>query len=157
MIKYNPIGIYVSDTGKIFKDKNGENEIIPSEDERGYLFYETDKSSTLIKMKNKCFKTTGFYIHRIVVYTFGDCHGYPYNANGLKSDIDHIDMNHKNNSVSNLEIVSHGINLLRAWWKTGSENMKKLLDDYYNKLFGIERVMFDKSLEDERKAHPEWY
>ena len=57
MIKYNPIGIYVSDTGKIFKDKNGENEIIPSEDERGYLFYESDKSNTLIKMKNNLQET----------------------------------------------------------------------------------------------------
>lgn len=156
MIKYNPIGIYVSDDGKIYLDEKGLNEIIPSEDSRGYLFYESNKSKTKIQSKNGNM-TTGYYLHRIVVFTFGDCNGNLYNSNGLKSDIDHIDMNHKNNSVSNLEIVTHGINLLRGWWKTGSIEMKKLLDDYYNKLFGIERVMFDKSLDDERKAHPDWY
>lgn len=41
----------------------------------------------------------GKYYHRIVVYSFGDRDGRKYVSRGFRSVIDHIDMNHCNNSV----------------------------------------------------------
>lgn len=89
----------------------------------------------------------GKYIHKLIVYSFGDCNGRKYAFEGYRSIIDHIDMNHENNSVSNLQLVSKGINLFRAYYKTTSENCKKRFYDYYNNLDYIEKKITDTEIE----------
>ena len=122
----------------------------------GYLFYKTNKSKTSIVGKDG--RTyTGLYIHRIVVFTFGDCRGQQYSSTGKKNIIDHIDMDHKNNDVDNLELVSDEINLFRSWWKTGSEKSKRLLEEKYNGFSQFERDVFREEIRLEMERNPKWY
>ena len=58
-VKYNPLGYYLRSDGKIFKDENCITEVIPKTDEAGYKYIEKDGD---IK-----------YVHRMMVFTFGDC------------------------------------------------------------------------------------
>ena len=57
----------------------------------------------------------GRYVHRMVVFSFGDKNGRLYSERGYYDVVDLVDMNHKNNNVENLELVSNGINLYRAF------------------------------------------
>lgn len=60
----------------------------------------------------------------MVVYSFGDRLGSTYiGSPGFV--IDHYDMNHKNNSVENLEQITVVRNLWRAWYITKSDNCKR--------------------------------
>lgn len=70
----------------------------------------------------------GKYLHRMVVYSFGDRLGNKY-ISDRRVVIDHFDMNHSNNSVENLEQISNVRNLWRAWYFTKSDKCKKRYED----------------------------
>jgi len=61
---------------------------------------------------------TDLYLHRMVVYSWGDCNDRPFTSTGMRNVVDHLDMNHDNNCKENLQLVSEGINLFRAYYKT---------------------------------------
>lgn len=150
--KYNPWGVFVTRDGDIYQAINQNTvdlskKITPRVTENDYLFiadedvenisgcpsnYITDKSGISIQ---------GKLLHRIVVFAFGDCKGRKYNSNGVRSIIDHLDMNKSNNSVNNLQIVSEGINLFRAYYKTGSKYMLNKLNTHYNSLSETEKII----------------
>lgn len=77
------------------------------------------RPSGIIKTKNG--DMHGKYVHRMVVFAFGDRLGRPY-IQGKYGDIviDHYDMNHKNNDYRNLEQITSLRNLWRAWYLTHS-------------------------------------
>ena len=131
--EYNPLGFYVRADGKFFEDKEQKKEIELQKDDAGYLYYEKDGKKT--------------YAHRIVVFTFGDCRGMQYNKYGFRSIIDHLDMKHSNNDVTNLQLVSQGINLFRAYYKTGLEEPKKRFQEYYDKLDSLDKMILDKEIQ----------
>ena len=56
----------------------------------------------------------GVFVHRMVVFSFGDCNGRSFNADLFV--VDHLDMDHKNNSVFNLEQVTDIMNKFRAYY-----------------------------------------
>lgn len=125
--------------GDVFSDKNGTCPIPLSEDISGYYFIE-DRNlpiggsySSKITLPDGS-TTTGKYVHRMVVFSFGDCHGRMYAERGYYDTVDHIDMNHKNNSVDNLELVSYGINLYRAYVKTNIGDCYARFMAYYSSL-----------------------
>ena len=82
----------------------------------------------------------GKYLHRMVIFSFGDRNGQPYNPNLV---IDHVDMNHANNSVWNLDQISYGLNLFRAYYLTRSDGTSKKFKDYYNSLDEIDKKLLD--------------
>ena len=51
------------------------------------------------------------------LYSHGDKDGRPYTSKGRRCVVDHIDMDHSHNEKSNLQLVSQGINLWRAYDK----------------------------------------
>ncbi len=62
-----------------------------------------------------------FYVHRLVAECYlGSCHG---------SDVNHIDGNKSNNSVYNLEIVSHSENMKHAF---ENKLLKGFISKHYN-------------------------
>lgn len=97
--------------------------IVPKEDLNGYLFIAdedlqlTNPSGVIL---TKAGPMHGKYLHRMVVYSFGDMYGNRYISNP-NSVVDHFDMNHKNNDVSNLQQISNVRNLWRAWYFTKSD------------------------------------
>lgn len=110
--------------GKVFRDKDLQEEIKPYEDINGYLFIRDEdlklpKPSGIIKTASG--DMHGKYIHRMVVFAFGDRLGRPYLQKGNDIVIDHCDMNHKNNSWDNLEQITSLRNLWRAWYLTKSK------------------------------------
>lgn len=98
-------GVYqVSNCGNIRSvdhyDRNGRNFIAgkllrPGLKDNGYL---------QISLCNNTGKAKNHYVHRLVMETFiGECpDGY---------EVNHIDENKRNNNISNLEYVSHRINI----------------------------------------------
>jgi len=129
--------------------KNNETlkleEIKPSEDKNGYYFIQTQKGD-LIELANGI-KTHGKYLHRMMVFSFGDCNGVPYTPTGFRSIIDHKDMNHKNNAIENLQLVSEGINLFRAYYFTKSKTCEERFKSYYNSLEDIDKLILDKEIQ----------
>lgn len=160
---YNPLGFYLDKNGKVYKRSidygfNSQEcyiEVVPEKDINGYCFIKDSKSKTAIKTVSG--DVNGYYVHRMVVFTFGDKNGVSYNSKGVKSVIDHIDMDHSNNAVSNLEIVSDGINLFRAYWKTKSKSCLSRLTDFYTELDELGKFVFKKEIEQEMQRHPDWY
>lgn len=160
---YNPLGFYLDKNGRVYKKNKGcllnsceyYSEIIPEKDINGYCFIKDPESKTVIKTASG--DTNGYYVHRMVVFTFGDKNGVSYNSKGVKSVIDHIDMDHSNNAVANLEIVSDGINLFRAYWKTKSQSCLTRLTEFYNSLDELGRFVFKKEIEKEMQKYPDWY
>lgn len=170
---WNPCGLLVLNNGAVVKcaskrdiellNKNWQLDhdvqtgiksfeiVKPYSDENGYLFISDEDmslktSSSLIKTKDGD-SIRGKYLHRIVVFSFGDCKGRKYSANGIRSIIDHKDMNHKNNAVENLELVSQGINLFRAYYLCNSEGTKQRFEDYYNSLSSMDRRILELEME----------
>ena len=64
-----------------------------------------------LNIKNNEQNINGLFLHRMMVYAFGDRNGKKY-VKGMV--IDHVDMDHKNNAVDNLELVTEVVNLARA-------------------------------------------
>lgn len=145
ILRYNPAGVYLSASGKIFTaaDKT-KKEIFPEKDINGYLFIDDKNlpglsfpSGDIQKQNNQ--KAKGKYLHRMIVFTFGDCYGRKYNDCKSRAIIDHIDMNKENCSVSNLQLVSTNINLFRAYYKSKDINCEKRFKDYFNSLDDIDK------------------
>ena len=132
-LKYNPLGFYVRSDGKFFEDEDQTKEIKLEKDESGYKYFEKDGKRT--------------YAHRIVVFTFGDCNGREYTPRGKRNIIDHLNMKHWDNDVSNLQLVSNGINLFRAYYKTGYPETEKRFKDYYMSLDDIDKKILDIEIE----------
>lgn len=93
----------------------------------------------------------GQYLHRMVVYSWGDCNHKPFKEYP-NFEIDHIDLNHNNNNVSNLQLVSHGINLFRAYRKCGGKidgtsNCCSRFKEYYKSLDDFDKKVLDKEIE----------
>lgn len=92
-------------------------------------------------------KTKGTFVHRMVVFSHGDKDGRPYTSKGRRCVVDHIDMDHSHNEKSNLQLVSHGINLWRAYDKrktnnpndTASIECERRFKEYYNSLDEIDK------------------
>ena len=90
-------------------------------------------------------KNPGQWLHRMIVYTFGDCNGKKYSVyKGY--DVDHFDMCHFNNAVENLQFVPHGINLFRAMDRTNSQPCKDRFMEYYNSLNDIEKMILEEQI-----------
>lgn len=87
------------------------------------------------------------YLHRMVVFSWGDKNGRTFLTDQRRNIVDHVDMNHANNRVDNLELVSEGINLFRAYYKTMSSNCKARFLDYYNKLDDLDKRILDKEID----------
>lgn len=100
------MGFGLAQNGEVFEDDEAHHPIQCTE-YFGYLVV----PNKYLKRQNTKKDIDGQYLHRMVVYTFGDKHGKTYNPALV---IDHIDMNHRNNNVSNLELVTKAVNLARA-------------------------------------------
>lgn len=74
---------------------------------------------------------------------FGDKDGREYQSRSIRNEVDHINMDHKDNSVFNLQLVSHGVNLFRAYYKTGDKNCKDRFSKYYDSLDSIDKKILD--------------
>lgn len=79
----------------------------------------------------------------MVVFSFGDCYGKPYNP---KLVIDHRDMNHKNNSVENLEQITQLRNLWRAWYITKDKKCFSRYEALYNSTRSESPLEFEEFL-----------
>lgn len=153
-LKYNN-GLWVSRSGDVYVDSAKEIPITFEEDINGYYFIPEDK----LPIKSICSKITlpdgttvlGRYVHRMVVFSFGDRRGVQYSERGYYDVVDHIDMNHKNNCVENLEFVSNGINLYRAFVKTKSTDCYDRFIKYYNTLDNFMQFHLQKEIEIEIK------
>ena len=162
----NPFGVRVLENGElIWTSKLGEKYLVkPRYDISKYCFLSRESIENLIgedACKNIYFDrikisdtetVEGKYYHRIVVYSFGDKNGRKYASKGLRNVIDHIDMNHCNNSVQNLQLVSHGINLFRAYYKTGSGDCATRFKEYYKSLDEIDRHILNIEIEQDIKG-----
>lgn len=84
----------------------------------------------------------GKHLHRVVVFTFNDCNGRPL-SKGIRSFIDHKDMNKTNNKVENLQCVSDGVNIFRAYYLSPTDEHKKLLRDFLSDCDEIDRFIFE--------------
>ena len=87
----------------------------------------------------------------MVVYAFGDVNHKKFKE-WPNFEIDHLDMNHRNNNISNLQLVSHGINLFRAYRKCGgstdgTDNCCSRFKNYYNSLDEFDKKVLDKEIE----------
>ena len=78
--------------------------------------------------------------------------GRQYSSSGFRSIIDHIDMKHWNNNVSNLQLVSNGINLFRAYYKTKNAECEKRFKEYYNSLDNIDKKILDIEIQADIKG-----
>lgn len=140
-----------------YGEENNLYELEPEESLNGYFYIDDKhiphpgKGSSTISKKDRT-ETTGKYVHQMVVFTYGDCNGRKYTSNGFRSDIDHLDMDHSNNSKENLQLVSTGINLFRAYYKTKSKkyvsenNCETRYKAYYNSLEPADRIIFEKEI-----------
>ena len=89
---------YATSDGRILKE---DKELSSSDNGIGYLF---------VQLKNIDGKRVNRYIHRLVFEAF----------NGeITGEINHIDHNKKNNSINNLENVTHSENVHKAFLKYG--------------------------------------
>lgn len=70
-------------------------------------------------------------------FHFGDMYGNKYIGNP-NLVIDHFDMNHKNNAVSNLQMISNVRNLWRAWYFTKSDSCRQRYEAARNALTPLE-------------------
>ena len=68
-------------------------------------------------------KVTARYVHRMVAETFLE------NPDGL-TDVNHIDHDKTNNSLSNLEWVSHTENMKEARLHYGVDNLNKIVQKH---------------------------
>lgn len=159
---FNPTGM--KGYGYGYTNEDPENQfddlcLYPVEIEQsisGYPFVDekymapNSNSSTITKMDRT--ETKGKYVHQMVVFSFGDCNGNPYTSIGIRNIIDHLDMNHNNNDYHNLQLVSYGINLWRAYAKTKSKtsaenNCEKRFKDYVKSLDEIDREILMMEIE----------
>lgn len=112
----------------------------------------TDKLLNLTKHSNgyiritlsKNRKTKKFYVHRLVATMF-----IP-NTDGLK-EVNHIDFNRENNSVENLEWVSHKDNVQHSFngdEERGKQHKQKISDAKKKKIRCVENGMVFDSLKD---------
>lgn len=137
------IGVYVSNLGNVYRDENGEEKIDPEIDISGYLFIKdidlnlTSPSSEIIR-KSDLKPIKGKYVHRMVAYSFLD----KTKLRDTRYEVDHIDMNHENNSVENLDLVYKAVNLFRAWKLTGGQNCLKRYSDYMATLSDEEKWFY---------------
>lgn len=165
-IRYNPIGLFVTRDGKLYQAPYGPSKIdidkviYPSVSSNGYL-YITEKDVEKLNISLKCdvedingeIVLSCEFVHRIVVFSFGDKDGRDFNVSKrtMRCEIDHINMNKSDPSVSNLQLVSKGINLFRAYYKTASVPAsgtfcKNRFATYYNSLDPIDRMILDKEI-----------
>lgn len=165
-IRYNPIGIFVTRGGELYQAPFGsekidiDKRIIPSISENGYL-YITEKDVENLRVSLKQSVVDGMFgevidscefVHRIVVFSFGDKDGRDFNKykRTMRYEIDHINMNKADPRVENLQLVSKGVNLFRAYYNTansnGKEYCKKRFKDYYDKLDEIDKMILDKEI-----------
>ena len=85
----------------------------------------------------------------MVVFSFGDKNGRLYSERGYYDIVDHVDMNHKNCDVSNLELVSNGINLYRAWVRTNNQDCYNRFIAYYNRLDNFMQFHLNEEIKQE--------
>lgn len=126
-------GVLIGSDGSVYSKTNAL--ITPLSDKSGYYFIpdiylDLPTPSGEIETANGT-KVRGKYLHRMVVFTFGDRNHSPYNSNLV---IDHIDMNHKNNSVENLQQITQLRNLWRAYYLCRGEKQFKLFSDEYKRV-----------------------
>ena len=132
--KKNPLGIWVRSDGKFFKDRNQTEPITLEKTDDGYLMYRDPNTGK------------GPYAHRIMVFTFGDCDGREYQSKGHRCIVDHKNMKHWDNDISNLQLVSNGINLFRAYYKAGYPETEERFKEYYFNLDEIDRKILDAEI-----------
>lgn len=143
------VGVFISEDGKVFD--SSEKLIEPLTDKSGYKFLDetvlkTEKPLQTI-IDDKGIPRKGFYLHRMIVFSFGDKNGRNYLNTGVRNIVDHLDMNHGNNAKSNLQLVSNGINLFRAYYKTNTDACKERLINYWNTLSELEKKIFLMEIE----------
>lgn len=97
-----------------YKNKGFEKILKPSEAGAGYLMIRLLKDN----------KIKSFYIHRLVVSNF-------ISEIEKGFDINHLDKNKKNNSLNNLEIISHRENCCHSF--TNTNKLSKYIGVSFNK------------------------
>lgn len=152
-IRYNPSGVFLTRDGEVFKAENGpelidfSKKIFPILSKDGYFFIpDTEmrpKVPSGIIIDSQGNHINGKYLHRMMVFSFGDCNGRVYSSTGVRSVIDHVSMNRTNNSIDNLQLVSFGINLFRAYYKTKNKECEERFKEYYRNLDEIDRKILD--------------
>lgn len=161
-IRWNPKfgGIFVTRDGKAFLAEHGPNlidfdkEITPRVSSKGYAFIDISdipnaSPRDLISETDPMGKPlTGEFLHRLVVFSFGDKDGRPFvkHGKGWRSVIDHVNMNKMNASVENLQLVSDGINRFRAYYKTKNETCKSIFKELYDELDPIDKMILDNEI-----------
>lgn len=102
----------VSNTGKVYSKFT--NKIIKPHTHNGYQ---------RIEIRDDFGVRRKFFVHRLVVFTFGDKNGNQYIDDN--SDVDHIDENKTNNNINNLEIITHKENMNRKYRIRGAWKYEK--------------------------------
>lgn len=146
--------------GMGYGENNDLYELVPEKSIGDYLYIDDKDIPNPGKGSAKIIKpdrteTSGKYVHQLVVFTYGDCNGRPYTSKGLRCVIDHIDMDHAHNEPSNLQLVSDGINLWRAYSKTKSrfnqegkvDSCESRFKEYYNSLDDVDKMILRMEIE----------
>ena len=139
-------GIWLREDGTAWADEVCTKQIEPSTDVSGYKYIpdtllNAAPSSFLLDISGE--QVRGKYLHRMMVFSFGDKNGRPYQSAGIRSIIDHVNMNHSDNRVENLQLVSNGINLFRAYYKTGRPELYERFNTYYESLSDSQKMILE--------------
>ena len=111
----------VSNYGRVYSLKT-ERFLKLRKNSKGYLRFEDSRQKDGIRDRKMIF------VHIAVVQAFGDCKGKRFKHNSLLTDIDHLDRDKQNNSISNLELVTHLENVKRYFCQRKQELVTGGLD-----------------------------
>ena len=144
-LKYNN-GVYIDADGTFYSDSKGSRIIELLEAPNGYLYipncYLKIQNTISVKTPDQTVVVEGQWAHKMVVFSWGDRNGQKYNEN---LPIDHINMNHKDNRVENLEIVPTAVNLARAIRAIDYKEGQTLIryDEYMKNLKNLSEECYD--------------
>lgn len=179
-IKYNNIGIFVSRDGLIFNCDGTDiidfDDIIkPKISDSNYPVIDFNDIKNMNQQTHKTYQNLrelgnkekiyvngtefdGEYVHRIIVFTFGDCNNKPFGYSSIRTVIDHKNMNHFDSSVENLEQITNGMNLFRAYMRTSKAYRNRFEKEFLKYMlnlkvadeikFGIECELIRKDIHD---------
>lgn len=179
-VKFNPIGFYVTDSGKLYKTNdtidnlswNLGKEYIPKRLKSGYLLVpnsdlQIKNNPNSVYILEDGTPEGGQLVHHIVTFSFGDRNGNKLSNSAdrpisgpLRYVIDHWDGNHENNSTSNLQIVREITNLWRAYYCSQKLNpdvsFSPTAERYFKSEAELKKTQEGMDIFEKEKSDPEW-